>query len=296
MPIIEILSTSPVLAIIFSLLLGLIVGSFLNVVIYRLPVMMEREWTDQCCDFLEVDDEIKKAKKPHADIENFNLSKPNSHCPQCDHAITPLENIPVLSYLFLKGKCSQCKTSISLRYPAIEIVCSLLSCLVVMTFGITWIALALLVFTWSLIVLTMIDFDHQLLPDDITLPLLWLGLIVNSFGLLTSIENALWGAAIGYMTLWCVFWLFKLVTGKDGLGYGDFKLLAVLGAWMGWQALPVIIILSSMVGAVIGLSLMMFKGRDKNVPMPFGPFLAGAGFIYLFWGQQIVNFYLHNFL
>jgi leader peptidase (prepilin peptidase) / N-methyltransferase len=287
MSVAEFLSTNLIYLLFCTLTIGLIVGSFLNVVIYRLPIMMEREWTDQCSELLE----IENSKKPLHEIERFNLAKPDSHCPKCNHAITAVENIPLFSFIFQGGKCSQCKTPISIRYPLIEAISGLLSCLVAYHYGFSWLSLALLFFTWSLIVLTMIDFDHQLLPDDITLPMLWLGLIINSFGLITSLQNALWGAVGGYMILWSVFWLFKLATGKDGLGYGDFKLLAALGAWMGWQSLPIIILLSSLVGALIGIILMMTQGRDKNTPFSFGPYLASAGFIALIWGEQINTFY-----
>ncbi len=279
------LSNSPIALLSFSLALGLIVGSFLNVVIYRLPIMMQREWTQQCHDFLELEGENKKP------TDTFNLSQPASHCPKCKNKISAIENIPVFSYLIQGGKCKHCSTKISLRYPAVEIVNGILSLLITNQFGFTWLSLALLILTWSLIVLTMIDFDHQLLPDDITLPILWLGLIVNYFGLLTSLESAVLGAIAGYLILWSVYWLFKLLTGKDGMGEGDFKLLAALGAWLGWQALPQIILLSALVGAIVGSSLIIIKGRDKNIPIPFGPYLAGAGLIALLWGDQINQIY-----
>lgn len=284
---VEFLTYNPAYLYFFTLLLGLIIGSFLNVVIYRLPIMMEREWTDQCSELLQ----LENTNKPQAKFENFNLSKPDSHCPNCNHAITALENIPLFSYLIQGGKCSHCKVSISLRYPMVELVTGLLSCLIAWKFGMTWQTLAILFFSWSLIVLTMIDFDHQLLPDDITLPLIWSGLIVNSFGLFVPLADALWGAVGGYMTFWCVYWLFKLITGKEGLGYGDFKLLAALGAWMGWQAIPIIILLSSVVGAIVGIAIIIIQGRDKNTPFSFGPYLASAGFISLIWGEQINSFY-----
>jgi len=266
-------------------ILGLLVGSFLNVVIYRLPVMMEREWTSQCKTLLETDD---------ADSEHppFNLVTPNSHCPKCDTPIKAWQNIPVISYLMLGGKCSNCKTAISKRYPIVEFVTGLLSCLVIWHFGINWQGGLMLLLTWALITLTMIDFDHQLLPDSITLPLLWIGLIANSFGLFCSLPEALWGAVFGYLSLWSVYWLFKLVTGKEGMGYGDFKLLAVLGAWFGWQLLPMIILLSSLVGAIVGIFLLVLKNRGKSVPIPFGPYLAAAGFIAAIWGEQITRLYL----
>jgi leader peptidase (prepilin peptidase) / N-methyltransferase len=272
-------------------ILGLLVGSFLNVVIYRLPKMLEREWREQCVDFLGAEN-ITSASQP-AQSTAFNLITPNSTCPSCGHKIKPWENIPVVSYLFLRGKCSACKTHISLRYPIIELVTGILSVIAIHTFGATLTGLACLIFTWCLIALTMIDVDTQLLPDNITLPLLWLGLIANSFGLLTTLDSALWGAVAGYLSLWSIYWLFKLLTKKEGMGYGDFKLLGALGAWLGWQMLLQIILLSSLVGAVIGISMMVINGRDKNIPIPFGPYLAIAGWIALMWGQDINHAYLN---
>ncbi len=282
----------PLLGTISAGILGLLVGSFLNVVIYRVPKMMEREWRDQCIEFLG-DDNIKDdAKKPFAP-EKFNLVTPNSTCPSCGHQIKPWENIPVISYLFLRGKCSACKTSISLRYPIIEFATGVLSAIAIYSFGPNTTGLACLVFTWCLIALTMIDVDTQLLPDSITLPLLWLGLIANSFGLFTSLDSALWGAIAGYLSLFSVYWLFKLLTGKEGMGFGDFKLLGALGAWLGWQMLPQIIMLSALVGAIIGISMIVIRGRDKNIPIPFGPYLAVAGWIALMWGHDINQLYLN---
>lgn len=276
------------LLLMFTLLLGLLIGSFLNVVIYRLPVMMQREWTAQCHELLETtDSDSEENTKP------FNLSIPGSHCPQCSHAISALENIPVVSYLIQGGKCKHCSCPISLRYPIIESITGVLSMLVSAQFGFTWLTLGILILLWGLVVLTMIDFDHQLLPDDITLPLLWLGLAINATGFgLTSLSNAVWGAIAGYGILWSVYWAFKLVTGKEGMGFGDFKLLAALGAWLGWELLPQIILLSALVGAVVGISLIIIKGRDKNIPIPFGPYLAAAGFIALLWGDSINQLYL----
>ncbi|GAA6152322.1 prepilin peptidase [Pseudoteredinibacter isoporae] len=265
-------------------ILGLLVGSFLNVVIYRLPKMLEREWKHSCCEILEQD--------APEDSDTFNLIIPASTCPSCQHKIRAWENIPVVSYLFLRGRCSQCENPISIRYPIIEAVTALLSAVLAVKFGFSWQLAAALLLTWSLITLTMIDIDTQLLPDNITLPLLWLGLIVNSQGLFTELPNALWGAIFGYLSLWSVYWAFKLLTGKEGMGYGDFKLLGALGAWMGWQALPLTILLSSVVGAVIGIAGIMIMGRDKNVPMPFGPYLSIAGWIYFMWGDSIVASYL----
>ena len=283
-------ATYPIALLVFALVLGLIIGSFLNVVIYRLPVMMQRDWTEQCYEFLEIKDD--KAKKNDTDrFANFNLSQPGSHCPNCKHEITAIENIPVLSYLIQAGKCKNCKAPISKRYPIIESACGIFTLLIAYQFGFTWLGLASLVLTWSLLVLTMIDYDHQLLPDDITIPILWLGLIINYFGLITTLEEAFLGAIAGYMILWLVYWMFKLLTGKEGMGHGDFKLLAALGAWMGWQALPQIILLSSLIGALIGIGLIIIKGRDKNIPIPFGPYLAGAGFFSLLWGDELNQLY-----
>ncbi|UZE95167.1 prepilin peptidase [Alkalimarinus alittae] len=264
-------------------ILGLIIGSFLNVVIYRIPKMLEQEWKSQCCELLEV--EGKEEPK-------VTLSTPNSTCPQCGHEIKPWENIPVISYLFLRGKCSSCKTTISLRYPIIELVTGILSLGVIGVLGANGAGFSALFLTWVLIALTMIDFDTQLLPDNMTLPLVWLGLIVNSYGLFVPLEEALWGAVAGYLSLWTVYHGFKLLTGKEGMGFGDFKLLAALGAWMGWQLLPVIILLSSLVGAVVGILLIAIKGRDKNIPIPFGPYLAAAGWLALLWGHDITQAYL----
>lgn len=281
----------PLLGIISAGILGLLVGSFLNVVIYRLPKMMERDWRTQCIEFLG-EDNIKDEAKKNTGPEKFNLVTPNSTCPSCGHKIKPWENIPVVSYLFLRGKCSACKTSISLRYPIIELVTGILSAIAIYTFGANATGLACLFFTWYLVALTMIDFDTQLLPDSITLPLLWLGLIANSFGLFTSLDSAVWGAIGGYLSLFSVYWLFKILTGKEGMGFGDFKLLGALGAWLGWQMLLQIIMLSALVGAAIGISMIVIRGRDKNIPIPFGPYLALAGWIALMWGHDINQVYL----
>jgi len=269
---------------IVSTIFGLIIGSFLNVVIHRLPKMMEQEWREQSLEFLG-----QEPTKPEARI---TLATPNSTCPHCGHAIRPWENIPVLSYLFLRGKCSNCKAGISLRYPLVELLTGALTLVVVHHFGASWQSLLAFAFTAMLIAMSMIDFDTQLLPDKLTLPLLWLGLIANSFGLFTSLQDAVWGAVAGYLVLWGVFHLFKILTGKEGMGYGDFKLLAALGAWMGWQALPMIILLSSLVGAIIGISLILFRGRDRQIPIPFGPYLAIAGWIALLWSEEIIGAYL----
>jgi leader peptidase (prepilin peptidase)/N-methyltransferase len=272
----------------FTIILGLLIGSFLNVVIYRLPKMLEQDWKHQCAVLLEQD----QLEKEFAKEEKITLSKPNSTCPKCQHQIKPWENIPVLSFLFLGGKCSQCKNKISIRYPLVEVATSLLSLMVIMTFGATYPGLAALFLTWALIALTMIDADTKLLPDNITLPLLWAGLILNSFNVFTTLESSLWGAVFGYLSLWFVYQLFKQLTGKEGMGYGDFKLLGALGAWLGWQQLPIIILLSSVVGAIIGIALILIKGRDKNIPIPFGPYLAIAGWISLIWGEELFRFWM----
>lgn len=269
-----------------TIVFGLVVGSFLNVVILRLPRAMEASWREQCCELLE---------QPLSTQEKIGIVFPASHCPKCMTPIKPWHNIPVLSYLWLRGKCASCQARISPRYPVIELATALMSLTVVIVWGAIPATLAVLIFTWCLIALTVIDFDTQLLPDSITLPLLWAGLIVNAFGLITDLPSALWGAVFGYLSLWSVFWLFKIITGKEGMGYGDFKLLAALGAWAGWQMLPLIIILSSLVGAVIGIGLIIIRGRDKNIPIPFGPYLAIAGWIALMWGDRLVTSYFQFF-
>jgi len=296
MEIFDLLSASPGFLLTVCIILGLLVGSFLNVIVYRLPIMLQRDWRAQCCDYLEIENPTPDNNESSAKFEVFNLQKPDSHCPLCNHKIRAWENVPVLSYLFLGGKCSSCKTKISIRYPAVELVSGVLSGLVAIYFGATWLTLALLFFTWSLIALTLIDFDHQLIPDNITLPLIWLGLLVNTLdlGFGVTLRDAVIGAIAGYLVLWAFYWAFKLATDKEGMGYGDFKLLSALGAWMGWQSLLPTIILSSLVGAVIGIGMIVLRGRDKSAPMPFGPFLAGAGFIMIIWGPQLSAFYMDN--
>ncbi|MCH8175638.1 MAG: prepilin peptidase [Proteobacteria bacterium] len=298
MAIINLLSSNQVVLISICAVLGLLVGSFLNVVVYRLPIMLQREWGEQCYEYLEIENPGLDSDESAAKFAVFNLHKPDSHCPHCNHKIRAWENVPVLSYLFLGGKCASCKAKISLRYPAVEFATAILSALVALTFGATWLTVAILFCSWCLLVLTLIDFDHQLLPDNITLPLLWLGLLVNAvdLGFGISMQEAVIGAIAGYLSLWSVYWVFKLATGKEGMGYGDFKLLAALGAWMGWQALLPIIILSSLVGAVFGIFVIVVMGRDRSIPMPFGPFLAGAGFLMLIWGPQINAFYVATFV
>jgi len=297
MSLIDLLISSQTALISITFILGLLTGSFLNVVIYRVPVMLQRDWRNQCREFLELDEAQIKTAAPATQFKVFNLLKPDSHCPYCGSSVRPWQNIPLLSFLLLRGKCASCKHRISARYPLVELATAILSGLVAWKFGANWLTLALLFFTWSLIALTMIDFDHQLLPDNITLPLLWLGLLLSTvdIGLGVSPADAVIGAIAGYLVLWTVYQGFKLITGKEGMGYGDFKLLAMLGAWMGWQSLLLIVILSSLVGAVVGIFLLIFLGRDKNIPLPFGPYLTGAGFIALLWGEQISNLYL-NFL
>lgn len=264
--------------------LGLLVGSFLNVVVYRLPKMLMRDWRNQAREVLEM---------PAQDTsEIFNLILPHSSCPHCGHEIKPWENIPIVSWLFLRGKCSGCQQSISARYPLVELACGLLSGVIAWHYGVSWEALAMLVLTWGLLSMSLIDADHQILPDALVLPLLWLGLILNSFALFTSLSDAVWGAIIGYMSLWSIFWLFKLITGKEGMGYGDFKLLAMLGAWGGWQVLPLTILLSSVVGAVLGVIILRLQHNSYSNPIPFGPYLALAGWIALIWGDQITSSYL----
>ncbi|KRW62818.1 prepilin peptidase [Pseudomonas sp. TTU2014-080ASC] len=282
--IVDLLASEPLAFILCALVLGLLIGSFLNVLVYRLPKMMEREWRAQAREALELPEESAG--------ETFNLVLPNSRCPHCAHEIKPWENIPLISYLFLRGKCSSCKTHISLRYPLVELTCGLLSAYVAWHFGFSWQTGAFLLLTWGLLAMSLIDVDHHLLPDSLVLPLLWLGLIVNYLGLFTSLESALWGAIAGYLSLWSVYWLFKLVTGKEGMGYGDFKLLAMLGAWGGWQVLPLTILLSSLVGAVLGMIMLKLRNQDSSTPIPFGPYLAIAGFIALLWGEQITSGYL----
>ena len=273
-------------------LVSLCVGSFLNVVIYRLPLMMQREWQSECR--LLLDDELNTNQaKPKNTSEPFNLVKPNSTCPKCKTAIKPWQNIPIISWLILKGKCASCSNPISIRYPAIEAITALLSLVVAYTFGATEQALLYIVITWALVALTFIDIDHMLLPDQLTLPLVWLALIAAVAGITITPSDAIMGAAFGYLSLWSVFWLFKLVTGKEGMGYGDFKLLALFGALLGWQSLLTIILLSSVVGAIIGIALLSIQGKDKASPIPFGPYLAIAGWITLLWGNHLQSAYFN---
>jgi len=273
--------TDPAVATWVALFVGLCVGSFLNVVIHRLPKMLERSWQEQCA-------ELRGESAPTDSA--YNLVVPRSACPACGQQITALQNIPVVSWLALGGKCASCKAPISARYPIVEIVGGLLAAYAIWRFGATARGVAACVLLWSLLALTMIDIDTQLLPDDLTLPLLWAGLIANLWDLFAPLRDAVIGAAAGYLSLWTVYWLFKLIRGKEGMGHGDFKLLGALGAWLGWQVLPVIVLLSSVVGALIGITLIVFKGRDTQLPLAFGPYLAIAGGVALFFGGPLVDF------
>jgi leader peptidase (prepilin peptidase)/N-methyltransferase len=263
--------------------IGLCVGSFLNVVIHRLPKMMERGWADQCAELAGREPEAKP---------RYDLVVPRSACPACGHAITAIENVPVVSWLALRGRCRACKAPISPRYPVVELVAGALAVAAVWQFGAGWKGLAACAFLWTLLALAFIDADTQLLPDDLTLPLLWGGLVANLFGLFVPLASAVIGAIAGYLVLWAVYWLFKLVRGKEGMGYGDFKLLAALGAWLGWPMLPQIVLVSSVLGAVGGILMIVLEGRDKAVPLPYGPWLAGAGAVALFFGPAINAMYL----
>lgn len=259
------------------------VGSFLNVVIHRLPKMMEHGWMAECA-------ELRGETPPPA--EKLTLATPRSRCPQCGHAISALENIPVLSFLFLRGRCRACQAPISLRYPLVEALSGVLSGYAIWRLGVSGAGIGALFFIWCMIALTFIDFDTQLLPDSITLPLLWAGLLLNLNGTFTDLRSAVIGAAAGYLSLWSVYWAFKLATGKEGMGYGDFKLLAAIGAWLGWKMLPLAILASSMVGAVVGIALIVLARHGRNIPIPFGPYLAAAALIALFWGKPLTEHYL----
>lgn len=295
----QLLQSSPLVFIILCAILGVMVGSFLNVVIHRLPKMMELDWREQCAELsllennqsdLVITSHIPIAVAP---TPPYNLIVPRSACPQCNHTLTALENIPIISYVFLRGKCKNCGAAISPRYPIIEAASGMLCALAATHFGFGIATIAALLLIWTLLALTAIDFDTMLLPDDITLPLLWTGLLFNLFNTFTGLQSAVIGAIAGYLALWSVYWLFKLTTGKEGMGYGDFKLLAALGAWFGWQMLPLVLVLSSLVGAIIGISLIVLFKHGRNIPIPFGPYLAGGGLIALFWGQTLTREYLH---
>lgn len=285
MELIELLRESPVVLGTLAGMVGLMVGSFLNVVAYRLPLMMERDWRAQCAEL--------EGREPATGEAPLDLVRPRSRCPHCGHGIRAVENIPVLSWLFLRGRCAGCAGPISVRYPIVEAATGILTAVTVLHLGLGWAALAASVFTWALIALTLIDLDHQLLPDSITLPLLWLGLLVALDGiLLVDAESAIIGAAAGYLVLWSVYHAFRLLTGKEGMGHGDFKLLAVMGAWLGWQGLPVVILLSTGVGAIVGIGLILARRGRRDRPIPFGPFLAAAGWLALLWGEDLSAWYL----
>ncbi len=283
---IELLQAHPGWFLLWIGLLGLAIGSFLNVVIHRLPLMLERGWKAECREYLGLEDSPGDGKEP------LSLSRPRSRCPSCGHAISALRNIPVVSYLLLRGRCANCHAAIGMRYPLVELATAVLSLAVAWHFGVTWQTLAGLIFTWVLVALAMIDFDTQLLPDQITLPFLWLGLFFNLFGVFTDLRSAVIGAIAGYLALWVVFQLFRLLTGKEGMGFGDFKLLALFGAWFGWQMLPQIILIASVVGAISGVGLILLRRHEQGKPIPFGPYLAVAGWIALLWGQPINQAYL----
>ncbi|SEQ85251.1 leader peptidase (prepilin peptidase) / N-methyltransferase [Nitrosomonas sp. Nm51] len=280
------LQESTSLLITLTVIIGLMIGSFLNVVIYRMPKMIEKSWQRQCAEF---------QGKPVEASPVFNLAVPRSICPHCRHKIAFWENIPILSYLFLRGRCAECHAPISVRYPIIEAVTGIISGFVAWHFGWGWLMIAALLFVWALIALAAIDIDTHLLPDDITLPLMWLGILVNMQTGFTNLQSAVIGAVAGYLSLWGVYWIFKLITGKEGMGYGDFKLLAAIGAWLGWSILPLVILLSSLVGAIVGVGLIIAAKLHKDIMMPFGPYLAGGALIALFWGQEINHAYFGLF-
>lgn len=286
MSFLSILQNEPAFFITVIAVLGLMIGSFLNVVIYRLPEMMKRSWAQQCA---ELRGEMVESGAA------FNLITPCSTCPHCGHRIAIWENIPIVSYLLLRGRCSRCNAKIPLQYPAVEAVTAALSGYAAWRYGFEWTTLAALCFIWALIALAVIDLNTQLLPDDITLPLLWVGLLFNLNAGFTGLQSAVIGAVAGYVSLWSIYWCFKLVTGKEGMGYGDFKLLAAIGAWLGWTMLPLVILSSSFVGAIAGIGLIIAAKLNKNIPIPFGPYLVGGGLIALFWGEKINLAYLGLF-
>ena len=286
MELLDLIETSRLAFASVAALFGLVIGSFLNVVIHRTPIILMQRWQEDCQQL------TGNAPANGAKQERFNIVTPRSRCPHCGHAISALENIPLLSYLWLRGKCSACRKPISLRYPFVELLSGLLAAVCAWHFGFGVAGLAAMALTWLLIALTFIDIDHQLLPDVMVLPFLWLGLLLNIAGIYTELPTAVIGAASGYLSLWLVFHVFKLITGKEGMGYGDFKLLALFGAWLGWKSLPLIILLSSFIGALIGIGLIVFRGRDRAQPLPFGPYLAAAGWVALLWGEEIVAQYL----
>jgi leader peptidase (prepilin peptidase)/N-methyltransferase len=286
MMLVEALRQSPTAFVTIAVLFGLMVGSFLNVVIHRLPKMMEQQWRAESA-------ELAGSEPPPA--TQYNLVVPRSACPKCGHRITALENIPIASYIALSGKCSQCKAPISVRYPVVEALAGLLAGYAAWRYGPGAAMLGVLIFAWAMIALAFIDLDTFYLPDGITLPLLWAGLLFNLGAVFTDLRSAVIGAAAGYLALWSVYWAYKLTTGKEGMGYGDFKLLAAIGAWLGWKMLPLVILLSSFVGAAVGIGLIVFARHGRNVPIPFGPYLAVAGLIALFWGEPLTRHYLNLF-
>lgn len=290
MELIQLLATNSTWLLVCVGLISLLIGSFLNVVIYRLPVMMEREWKHECTEFLGGEDTLTST-----DTTRFNLVVPRSQCPSCGHNIASWENIPIISYLVLGGKCASCRTPISMQYPLVEIATALLSMLVAYQYGFSWQTLGLLVFTWTLVALFMIDAQTMLLPDDLTYPLLWLGILLNMNGGFVPLADSVLGAVFGYLSLWSIYHLFKLLTGKEGMGYGDFKLLAALGAWGGWQILPFVIFASSALGALFGITWMLIKRNGQSLPMPFGPWLAMAGFVAMIWHEEVVRFSMDLF-
>ncbi len=269
--------------------LSLAIGSFINVVIYRLPIMLEREWKQQCLEYLEQTPELKN------EAERYNLAHPASHCPSCNTQIKAWHNIPVLSFFLLKGKCSSCKSKIPLRYLTVETLTCALSIVIAWQFGLSWTLIAALIFTWYLVVITFIDIDHLILPDSLSFTLLWMGLLFSCFNLFTDTQDAILGAIIGYSSFWIIAKLFYLVSKKEGMGYGDFKLLAAVGAWLGWQLLPLVILTSSILSVIIGSCVLIYKRKSRNTPIPFGPFIAIAAWIALIWGFDITQHYLHLF-
>lgn len=285
----DLLQANPPVLLGVTAVLGLLVGSFLNVVVYRLPIMLQREWATQCA-------ELREEPAPEHTPARFNLLVPPSACPACGTAIRPWHNIPVISWLLLRGRCAACGTVISTRYPIVEAATAVFSLAVIWQFGATPQGAAALLFTWTLIAASLIDFDTTLLPDNLTLPLMWAGLLLaltaGGAGVFADLPSAVIGAAAGYLILWSVYWAFKLVTGKEGMGYGDFKLLAAIGAWLGWQILPQVILLSAVVGAAVGIALIAFRGRGRDTAIPFGPYLAAAGWIAMVWGEDINRLYL----
>lgn len=288
MTLLSVLESSDSLLFSVCLVLGLFVGSFLNVVVYRLPIMMERGWRQECREFLELSDDSSPDK---SDEKPFNLAVPRSACPSCGSLIKAWQNIPVLSWLFLRGKCHSCKAKISAEYPMVELLTGIMSVAIAYKFGVSLQTCFALLFTWTLICLALIDFHTTLLPDSITLPLMWLGLLISLVPLFVDTHQALIGAAAGYLSLWLVFQSFKLITGKEGMGFGDFKLLAALGAWLGFTQLPLVILLSSLTGAIIGITMMVAFKHHRDKPIPFGPYLAIAGWIAFMWGDSLVTWY-----